>query len=304
MHGVKPDIDSEAYVRAIQMVHELTNFKHLVDEVTPESLLYHSHRPGGSIVVAVRNDGVPEGYRYGIYGFRLAQSLRLRFADAQIAFRRALVSEPNDDHSNEIHVFAIDPETGGIIRYISLLGSPDPEPLSPLNPRRTRFPCEVAHGVNLFDYALFPADLDTSEIWEMKRLIQRRGEKTSSAQSRLRLTLELMLGFYTTLSRIQPEVRMLIGDGEEGIAIRRMLRSLRDVTVLEGTTPSLPADDLMFRLYTTRDVVKPFVAMAPRGEELHQLTETLADSLDNPNPLDALKGLVESVDGRLRRIRI
>lgn len=298
------DRRTDSYASTVQMVHSLTNFRSLPTLVPAEGLLYHAEHENGSIVLAVRNDALPEAYRQGIYGFRLAQCLRLKFASAEIAFRRSLITEPNGVHSNEIHVLALDPETGGILRYISLLGSSDPEPVNARDPRRMLFPCEVAHGLNLFQHVRVDDSLDTSRIWEVKRLVQRPEEAQVPAEYRLRLTLELMLGFYTALSRIQPEVQVLIGDGEEGIALRRLLRSLRDITVVEGTVPSLPADNLMFPLYTVRDVVKPFVAQAPRGDELKKLIDNLDQGVRNGNPLEAFRSLVESVGGRLRRVRV
>ncbi|MFE0625729.1 hypothetical protein ACFW3D_02015 [Streptomyces sp. NPDC058864] len=295
---------TDVYASEVQMVHSLTSFTGLAALLPAESLLYHCERPGGPTVLAVRDDGLPEPYRHGVYGFRLAQYLRLRFASADLAFRRSLVTEPHGGHRNEIHVLALDGPSGAILRYLSLVGSTDPVPLHLKDPARTLFPCEVAHGVNLFEHVECDGDLDTSRVWEVKRLVHRAEQNRSSAHARLRLTLELMLGFYTALGRIEPAPEVLVGDGEEGIAIRRLLRSLKDITVLEGTRPSLPADDLMFPLYTQRDVVKPFVARAPHGEELQRLIRHIDRALSDRNPLDALKGLVETVGGRLRRVHV
>src|SRR4029077_19611283 len=140
--------------------------------------------------------------RIGIYGFRLAQYLRTRFASARIAFDRALFTEPHAGHGEEIHVLGLDETTGAILRYVSLVGSADEEPRALTDPDRALFPCEVAHGVNLFDHVPLSEPVDTREVWEIKRLVQRGSETDMPGARRLRVSLELMLGLYTALLRL------------------------------------------------------------------------------------------------------
>jgi hypothetical protein len=293
------------YVSDVIALHDRISLRGLASQVRPDSVLYQARRDDGLVVMAVRHDGIPERYLLGIHGFRLAQYLRLQFASERIAFDRALFAEPAGRHANEIHVIALDEPSGTILRYVSLAGTPDPVPMHPRDPDRTLFPCEVVHGVNLFDHVQVDEEIDTSQIWEIKRLVH-RGTDTGGLVARLRLTLELMLGFYTALSRVDPPVRVIIGDGEERVAIARLLRSLRDITVVEGTTPSVPEDDLLYPRYAfaSREVVKAFVVRVPRGDELHQLVEHLERALANPNPLAGFKELVGQVGGQLRRVHI
>lgn len=299
---VRTEVDT--YASTVQMAHTLTSFADLPDRVPADGLLYHAEEDGSPVVLAVRNDRLPDAYRQGLYGFRLAQCLRLRFADARIAYERRLITEPHQPDRPEIHLMALDPASGRILRYLSLLGSPDRPARRALDPQRSLFPCEVAHGVNLFEHIEFGRSVDTSRIWELKRLVQSPENERAGAKERLRLTLALMLGFYTTLERLQPAAKVLVGDGEEGIAMQRLLRSLREITVIEGTTPSLPPDNLMFPLYTQREVVKPFLALAPRGPELAGLIDTLRCALDAVDPLAGFRELSSRVAGTVRRVQI
>lgn len=74
--------DVDSYIETVQLAHSLTSFADLPQVMPAEGVLYQAHEPGGPVVLAVRNDLLPAAYRQGIYGFRLAQCLRLRFADA------------------------------------------------------------------------------------------------------------------------------------------------------------------------------------------------------------------------------
>jgi len=294
------------YVSDVIALHDRISLRGFASQVSSDSVLYRARRPDGLLVMAVRNDGIPDRYLLGIHGFRLAEYLRLRFASDEVAFDRALFAEPAGGHADEIHVLALDEESGTILRYVSLVGSADPVPMAPRDPDRAPFPSEVVHGINLFDHVDVDPGIDTSQIWEIKRLVHRGSRAGSDLVGRLRLTLELMLGFYTALSRVEPPVRIIVGDGEERVSIARLLRSLRDITVIEGTTPSLPKDDLMYPryAYASRDVVKAFVVKVPQGEELRQLSEHLRRALANPNPLVGFKELVSQVGGQLRRVHI
>ncbi len=293
------------FVADVMGVHDRMSLRGLADAVEPEHLLHLSRHADGLVVLAARHQGIPQRYLLGIHGFRLAQYLRLRFADEGLAYRRALFAEPyRSEGSNEVHVLAMDERSGSILRYISLVGAPGSDPADLRDPARTLFPCERAHGVNLFDHVPMDDEVSTGEVWEVKRLVHRGPLGGDDGVTRLRVTLEMMLGFYTALGRIRPQVKVLVGDGEEGVAIQRTLRSLKEITVLEGTTPSLPADDLMFPLYTQRDVVKAFAALAPRGAELDHLTARLRDALAHEDLLVGFKSMVGQVGGRLRRVAV
>jgi len=289
------------YVADLTAMHDRISLRGLVDRCDP---LYVARRPDGLTVLAVPQSGLPDRYRLMIYGFRLAQYLRLRFASDEIAYDSALFAEPHDDHGEEVHVMALREETGAILRYVSYVGTTDQQPLPLTHPARRPFPAEVAHGVNFFDHVPVPDSVRSDEVWEVKRLVQRGSEQDASAATRLRVSLEMMLAFYRTLRALDPAPRYLVGDGEEGLAIRRLTRSLRDITVIEGTAPSLPHTDLHFPLYVTRDVVKPFVARAPGGEELDRLIGWLERALTAADPLAGFKNLVATVEGTIRRVRI
>ncbi|WP_433892162.1 hypothetical protein [Streptomyces sp. CA-111067] len=294
----------DRYIADVLALHDRVSLRGLTAQVDP---LYVVRRPDGLTVLAVPQSGLPERYRLMVYGFRLAQYLRLNYASDRIAHDSGLFAEPHDPHGphgEEIHVIALREDTGAILRYVSYIGTADESPRELTDPRRELFPAEVAHAVNFFDHV--PADEPalSNEVWEIKRLVARGSEVRTPVTQRLRITLEMMLCFYSTLQRISPRPKYLIGDGEEGLAIRRLTRSLKDITVIEGTTPSLPEDDLYFPLYVTRPVVKPFVARAPRGEELAGLVRWMETALATSDPLSGFRQLVARVEGEIRRVRI
>ncbi|MFF4583951.1 hypothetical protein [Streptomyces sp. NPDC001388] len=300
--GSGEDARRARYVAHVLALHDRMSLAGLPEETEP---LYLARRPDGLTVVAVPQSRLPERYRLAIYGFRLAQYLRSRFASDRVAFARGLFAEPlGVGHGEEIHVIGMEEETGAILRYVSVIGTTDTAPLPVTHPDRALFPCEVAHGINLFDHVPLDEPVTGTEVWEIKRLMQRPSERDTSPARRLRLSLELMLGFYTVLAGLSPQPKLLVGDGEEGLAVRRLTRSLKDVTVIEGTRPCLPEDDLLFPAYVERAVVKPFVARVPRGEELAELVRWLGRALDATNPLAGFQQLVGRVGGEIRRVRI
>ncbi|MBL3668006.1 hypothetical protein JL475_18820 [Streptomyces sp. M2CJ-2] len=290
------------YVAHMLALHDRMSLAGLAEQADP---LYLTRRPDGLTVLAVPQSRLPERYRLAIYGFRLAQYLRSRFASDRVAFARGLFAEPlGTGHGEEIHVIGMEESAGAILRYVSVIATTDTAPLPVTHPDRAPFPCEVAHGINLFHHVPLDEPVTGHEVWEIKRLMQRPSQRDTSPALRLRLSLELMLGFYTVLSGLSPQPRFLVGDGEEGLAVRRLTRSLQEVTVIEGTRPSLPEDDLLFPAYVERAVVKPFVARVPRGTELDRLVHWLERALDASNPLAGFQQLVGRVGGEIRRVRI
>ncbi|MEU4008466.1 hypothetical protein [Streptomyces pseudogriseolus] len=303
--GVTPPADDARrarYVARVLDVHDHMSLAGLAEQADP---LYLARRPDGLTVLAVPQSQLPERYRLAIYGFRLAQYLRSRFASDRVAFARGLFAEPaGAGHGEEIHVIGMEERTGAILRYVSVIATTDTAPLPVTHPDRAPFPCEVAHGINLFDHVPTAEPVTVREVWEIKRLMQRPSQRDASPALRLRLSLELMLGFYTVLAGLSPRPRFLVGDGEEGLAVRRLTRSLGEITVIEGTRPSLPEDDLLFPAYVERAVVKPFVARVPRGTEMERLLTWLRRALDATNPLAGFQQLVGRVNGEIRRVRI
>lgn len=291
----------DRYIADVLALHDRLSLRGLVAQAEP---LYLARRPDGLTVLAVRQSQLPERYRLMIYGFRLAQYLRLNFASDRVTHTRALFAEPAGPHGEEIHVIALQESTGAILRYVSYIGTADRTPRPVTDPDRAPFPAEVAHGVKFFDHVPPDEPVLSSEVWEIKRLVQRASELDGTVTQRLRITLEMMLCFYSTLQQLDPAAKYLVGDGEEGLAIRRLTRSLKDITVIEGTSPSLPEDNVLFPCYVTRPVVKPFVACAPRGDELAELVRWMQSALSATDPLAGFKQLVGRVEGEVRRVRV
>lgn len=290
------------YVSELISLHDSVSVRGIDTAISSDHLLYLAKRPGGLQVLAARSSGIPDRYLLAIQAFRLAQYLRLRFASPELAFSRTLLTEPCHPSSEEVHLLVLDADSGTIVRYMSLLGTGDARPLPLTDPRRSWFPCEVAHRVNLFSHVPHREELDSSNVWEIKRLVQPSTTAAHGGGQRVRITLEATLGLYTVLSVIAPRVEVLVGDGEEGIAIRRLQRVMRQTTVLEGTAPSLPTDELMYPLYTQREIVKPFVAEVPTAADLSDMVQRFSAAVVDSGPLVAFKMLMKHVNGQLRRI--
>lgn len=292
------------YVSELISLHDSVYVRGIESAISSDGLLYLTSRPEGLLVLAARGSGIPERFLLAIHAFRLAQYLRLRFASSELAFARALLTEPSDSDREEIHLLVLDQHSGVIVRYLSLLGAGDARPMPMAGSQRSLFPCEVAHQVNLFDHVDQPAGIDSSNVWEIKRLVQPSTTAAHDGRQRVRITLEAVLGLYTALSVNVPQIRALVGDGEEGIAIRRIQRIMRQTTVFEGTVPSLPADELMFPLYTQRQIVKPFMTQVPDPAELDDMVARFSAAVIDVGPVAAFQMLMRHVDGQLTRITL
>ncbi len=91
--GVTPPADDARrarYVARVLDVHDHMSLAGLAEQADP---LYLARRPDGLTVLAVPQSQLPERYRLAIYGFRLAQYLRSRFASDRVAFARGLFAE-------------------------------------------------------------------------------------------------------------------------------------------------------------------------------------------------------------------
>ncbi|NGN67990.1 hypothetical protein G5C51_29335 [Streptomyces sp. A7024] len=296
-----PELRRDRYIQDVLALTDRLSLRGLADR---DDLVHRARHPGGRTVVAALGSTLPERYLLVIHGFRLAQYLRSRFADDTQVHARGLFAEPHKSGpGEELHVIGIDDRSGRILRYVSLTGAADRRRLPLADPRRGRFPVEVAHGIRLFDLVPAAAGADTGQVWEIKRLMRGGADAAAPGLLRMRMSLELMLGFYTALGRLDPAPAYLIGDGEEGLAIRRLLRSLKHITVIEGTHPALPPGDLLAPAYVHRREVKPFVAQAPHGAELAELLRWLREALAAPDPLAGFRELVGRVHGEVKRVR-
>ncbi len=124
-------------------------------------------------MLAVPQSQLPERYRLAIYGFRLAQYLRSRFASDRVAFARGLFAPATTGARRGDPRHRLEERTGAILRYVSVIASTDTAPLPVTHPDRAPFPCEVAHGINLFDHVPLAEPVTVREVWEIKRLMQR-----------------------------------------------------------------------------------------------------------------------------------
>jgi len=275
------------------------SFRRLLPALDGAEPLHLAVRPDGLTTVGVRTDQLPGRYLLGLQGFRLAQYLQLGWACHLSVHSAGMFSESTRDlHADDVHVITLDPN-GKILGYVSLASSGDREPREPLGDRAP-FPVEVAHDINIFDRVAPLEGVRTDQIRELKRFVHSRTMKDKSL--RLRVTLELLLGAGRVLTRLNPPVRTLVGDVEEHVALRHLVMAGLDVQMVEGTTPRLPENDVMYHLYTARAVVKPFVAHVPDQAELVRRVDFLEATVAHPDVFTAASAMPTALPGSVQRI--
>jgi len=295
------DAAQTRYVQDVLAVHERLSFGGLVRHLSERDVPWLVTRPDGLATLAARTDQIPHRYLLGLQGFRLAQYLKLGYASNQVVYARSLFCEPSHAlHPTDIHVVTLDQPSGRILGYVGLASSADAEPRDPAAEDRAPFPCEVAHGVNVFARVRPMPDLHTHEVREVKRFVHDRS--LTDRTLRLRVSLELLLGLGRALQAAAPAVRVLVGDVEERVALRHLLLMGLDVYLLEGTRPVLPAHDLMHPMYEVRDVVKPFVACAPTGDELRRRTDLVERAVTGADLFAGAGLLVQHLTPTLQRV--
>ncbi|MFD0507913.1 hypothetical protein ACFQ0G_44370 [Streptomyces chiangmaiensis] len=198
----------------------------------------------------------------GILGFRLAQYLKLGLISDELVYQEALFHEPaSKPHTVEnLHTVTLDANSGRIVGYIGLVCSLDDKPMPLDSPRRSRFPSESAHHVDLVSRFAAP-DVSSHQVYEIKRFV--RDVEMERGDQRWRVPWHLILGLGSAVVVAGDEFRLFLGDSKEHGALRHFRLIGFDPVVIENTEPKLPRSELMWPSYTQEVNAKPFVALRP-----------------------------------------
>ncbi|MDH6124049.1 hypothetical protein [Kitasatospora sp. GP82] len=261
----QPTAVAGRYTASILRLHERLHYPGLLEAVRGEPLHHHDHGDG-LVTLAVRDSQLPLRYLRGILGFRLAQYLRLGWICPSLVQRAALFHEPfRPAHGVEdVHIVTLSAESGRILGYVGLSGSYDPEPLPLDAPGRPRLATELAHRIDLLGPYAAP-ELHTHHAFEVKRFLRDQSMPPGALASLV--PWHIVLGFGRSLLALGgPQRRMLaVGDAKEEVAIRHLTLMGLDLTVVDGTSPSLPRSELMWPIYEQDTIAKPFVGRLPEG---------------------------------------
>jgi hypothetical protein len=284
----------ERYTGAILAMQERLTFRSLA---TLPDVAYRAERADGLTTLGVRTDQLTPRHLLGMQGFRLAQYLRLGWVCSDAIASRAMFCEPTQAlRPDDLHLVTVDAQ-GRILGYLGLAGVDGARLMA--DPERPAFPVEVAHGVNLADVVPDLAGTPAHQVRELKRFVHRRS--MTDKLERLRVTVELLLAAGSVVLAM-PEVRVMVGDVEEHVALRHLMMMGMETRLVEGTTPALDERHYLHHAYTQRAAVRPFVADVPSPEALGRQVRLLAELLESPDPIGCLRALVSDFGGHVERV--
>ncbi len=263
---------AQRFAADIVRMHERLSFSGLADAVAGPPL--HTHDSGDGVhTIAVHEAQLPRRYLLGVYGFRLAQYLRLGWVCPRIAHKNALFHEPRrPEHPvPDVHVLTIEQATGRIRGYAALAASLDPRPLPLDAPDRSLLAVESDHQVRLLDrYAA--AGWTTHHAYEAKRLL--RDQAMPRGDLAARVPWHVLTAWGRCLHLLGGPARrvLAVGDGKERGSLRHLRLMGFDLDVTHGTDPGLPETDLLWPIFAgPGPQAEPFVGRLP---------ETFASHLD------------------------
>jgi hypothetical protein len=284
----------ERYANDILALQERLTFRSLAN--LPE-VSYRAERADGLTTLGLRTDQLTLRHLLGMQGFRLAQYLRLGWVCSDALASRAMFCEPTQAlRDDDLHLVTVDRD-GRILGYLGLAGVDGSRLMS--DPERAPFPVEVAHGVNLAEVVPSMAGTPADQVRELKRFVHRRS--MTDRLERLRVTVELLLAAGSVVLEL-PQVRVLVGDVEEHVALRHLLIMGLETRLVEGTRPALEDRHYLHHAYTERAAVRPFVADVPSAEDLGRHVQLLQELLDSTDPVGCLRALVSDFGGNVERV--
>ena len=296
------DERSTRFVRDIIQLHEGLNYRNLSAVLPWDDSVYRARRGDLTITVAARTDQFPHRYLLGLAGFRLAQYLQLGYASAAVVAAESLHCEPLANfHPADLHCVTLEQSTGRLLGYVTLAHNGDAQPCSVRDAAARRsYPCEQAHGIDLFEAVSAPADLNTAQVREIKRFV--RARSVHDRVSRLRVSLELLVALSRAIQHGRPALRALVGDVEPRGALRHLVLMGLQVKVVGGTSPRLSHADVMHPMYVVRATVEPFFSWMPEPEVLGRHADRLEEALSSPDVFGVLARHLPAMQGSVERI--
>jgi hypothetical protein len=295
------DCVAQRYTRDIRRLHDVLRWGRIYDELAGVDTAYRARRHS-VVTIAAQTKDIPYRYLLALAGFRLAQYLRVGYASSEVTFRDALFREPLAAlHPTDWHALALDETSGEILGYLELAGNGDrtAQPVTGAS-NRNPFPVEQTHRIDLFQTVTPRRDLTTHTVWEAKRFVH--NGNIHRKDLRLRVSLELLLAMGRIVESSYPAVLAVVGDAEENVALRHVVLLGLHATVITGTTPRLPDDDLTHPMYITRDVVEPFYAEVPDLGEISRRAAIIDKVIDQPDIFTDIHLLMTEMHGTVDRV--
>lgn len=286
------------YVADIIELHERLSYRRLPTEIAGPPLYYAEDARSGLLTLTARDSQFPARYLRGILGFRLAQYLRLSWISADLVYRTAAFHEPlpRAGETESIHTVTLCSRTGRIRGYVGLSCSSDAVSLPLDSARRTLFPTEAAHGVDLLGPYARPG-LGTHQVFELKRFL--RDQSMPLGIQYDRVPWHLMLGMGEAMIQLGDAIGMVLGDAKEHVALRHLRLAGFDLHVVEDTSPSLPPSDPLAPIYHQGVVAKPFVAPVPG--DLAWYRDVVRSYMDGTSDLTSYHDMVARLAARRRK---
>lgn len=286
------------YVADIIELHERLSYRRLPAEIAGPPLYYAEDAQSGLLTLTARDSQFPARYLRGILGFRLAQYLRLSWISADLVYRTAAFHEPlpRAGETESIHTVTLCSRTGRIRGYVGLSCSSDAVSMPLDSARRTLFPTEAAHGVDLLGPYARPG-LGTHQVFELKRFL--RDQSMPLGIQRDRVPWHLMLGMGEAMIQLGDAIGMVLGDAKEHVALRHLRLAGFDLHVVEDTSPSLPPSDPLAPIYHQGVVAKPFVAPVPA--DLAWYRDVVRSYMDGTSDLTSYHEMVARLAARRQK---
>ncbi|WP_189263619.1 hypothetical protein [Streptomyces fuscichromogenes] len=294
--GVR-DSRARRYARDIIGLHDRLSYRRLPTEFRGDPLSLVEDPHSALVTVTGRDSQFPSRYLKGLLGFRLAQYLRLNWISADAVHRTAAFHEPLPHSPVEnIHTVTLCARSGKIRGYVGLACSADTESLPLDSARRTPFPTEAAHGIDLLGRYARPG-LGTHQAFEFKRFL--RDQTMPRDEQYTRVPWHLMLGVGEALLGLGDGVRVVLGDAKEHVALRHLRLVGFDLHVVDGTSPRLSASDPMAPIYRQTVVAKPFAAPVPA--DIGWYRDVVRSYLDGTSELASWQAVITTLAARRRQ---
>ncbi|MGM0876991.1 MAG: hypothetical protein ACQEWV_20145 [Bacillota bacterium] len=293
----------DRYVREIIRNQDNLTYLSLLDPSSLNRCIYSKVNRFGLSTIAIKSKDMLPHQLLGIMSFRLREYLKLGWIDPNLVYNQKIFHEPlQETHDEDIHIISINHQTGDIVCYLCIytmkrygslvdmkIGTKD----------RPLFPCEIAHGHDIFKNIDWIQDIQISSVRELKRFVKSTTKDTFGH----RVSLEVLAGLASVTRYLKetPEgLTAFVGDLELRGAFRHIKMLSMDVAIIQDTSPKLPKNDLFYKMYIKREKVLPFVILLPEKlEEVCEKEENLCQLLDHSQTVStSLRKLMRSSENQ------